>query len=375
MNRPSSGSARRSSSAATSVAPAAASWPPPLVRYADTAARLGAAGVTFLGTEPIRRAADAAARRPARPPQTAGAPFHVLSHEEEAFLTIIGVTEGMPVTHETLVIDVGGGSSEFCIVDATRRPRAVGLQLGSARLTDRFVTHDPPTETEVAAMRAAARRRARAARRTASPAEIVAVGGTASNLVKMLPEAIADRILTRERIARSPGDPRDGAAPPVASARHGDQSRPGAAPAGRRRDRRRDPRALRRGSHPRLRGGPPRRRDPRRGPRRAVLARPPVRPRPRLAHLALARDPPDLQPGDDPPEGAPERDARPRRATVLPMRPPQPRDLALAADQVAPDRGALERRQLPGVLDQERPGHRGRRRRRRSSARGGPGAR
>ena len=36
----------------------------------------------------------------------------------------------------------------------------------------------------------------------ASPAELVAVGGTASNLVKMLPDAIADRVLTRERIAR-----------------------------------------------------------------------------------------------------------------------------------------------------------------------------
>ena len=36
----------------------------------------------------------------------------------------------------------------------------------------------------------------------ASPAELIAVGGTASNLIKMLPEAIADRVLTRERIAR-----------------------------------------------------------------------------------------------------------------------------------------------------------------------------
>ncbi len=171
-----------------------------LTRYADTARSLGAADVMFLGTEPIRRAADAA-RIVNDAAETAGAPLHVLSHEEEAFLTIIGVTEGMPVTHETLVIDVGGGSSEFCIVDATRRPRAVGLQLGSARLTDRFVTHDPPTQDEVVAIRVAAVDALRGAPGAAA-AEIVAVGGTASNLVKMLPEAIADRLLTRERIAR-----------------------------------------------------------------------------------------------------------------------------------------------------------------------------
>ena len=171
-----------------------------LARYADMARTHGAANVTFLGTEPIRRAADAASivRDAAA---EAGAPLHVLSHEEEAYLTIIGVTEGMPVTHETLVVDVGGGSSEFCIVDATRRPRAAGLQVGSARLTDRFATHDPPTSSEVASMRSAA---AEAIRRApdASPSELIAVGGTASNLIKMLPEAITDRVLTRERIAR-----------------------------------------------------------------------------------------------------------------------------------------------------------------------------
>jgi exopolyphosphatase/pppGpp-phosphohydrolase len=170
-----------------------------LVRYADVARRLGAGEVTFLGTEPIRRAADAA--KIVHEVLTASAaPVHVLSHEEEAYLMIIGVTEGLPVTHETLVIDVGGGSSEFCIVGPTDRPRASGLQLGSARLTDRFVLHDPPTTNEVEAMRAAAGEAVRDAP-TAQPAEIVAVGGTASNLIKVLPAAMLDRTLTRERIA------------------------------------------------------------------------------------------------------------------------------------------------------------------------------
>ena len=118
-------------------------------------ASLGATNVTFLGTEPIRRAADSGSIvRDAA--EAAGAPLHVLSHEEEAYLTIIGVTEGMPVTHETLVVDVGGGSSEFCIVDAVHTPRAAGLQVGSARLDRSVRDHDPPSPSEVAAMRAAA---------------------------------------------------------------------------------------------------------------------------------------------------------------------------------------------------------------------------
>jgi exopolyphosphatase/guanosine-5'-triphosphate,3'-diphosphate pyrophosphatase len=170
-----------------------------LVRYADVARRLGAGDVTFLGTEPIRRAADAATIVH-DVVAASEAPLHVLSHEEEAYLMIIGVTEAMPVTHETLVIDIGGGSSEFCIVDPTHPPRASGLQLGSARLTDRFVSHDPPTVAEVVVMRAAAADAVRDAPR-AHPTEIVAAGGTASNLLKVLPAAMLDRTLTRERIA------------------------------------------------------------------------------------------------------------------------------------------------------------------------------
>ena len=172
-----------------------------LAGYAELARGLGAVNITLLGTEPIRRAADAAVAVH-EVTVAVDAPLYVLSHEEEAYLTIIGVTDGRPVTQETLVVDIGGGSSEFCIVDPVRRPRAAGLQLGSARLTDRFVSHDPPTAPELAAIRAAAMAAVREAP-DAQPREIVAVGGTASNLLKVIPEAAVDGILTRGRIAQA----------------------------------------------------------------------------------------------------------------------------------------------------------------------------
>lgn len=170
-----------------------------LVRYAETARSLGATAISFLGTEPIRRAADGAAIV-GLVTGAARVPLYVLSHEEEAYLTIIGVTEGRPVTHETLVVDIGGGSSEFCVVDAVRPPRAVGLRLGSARLTDRFVSHDPPQPAEIDAMCKAARESVGAAP-ASNPTEIVAVGGTASNLRKVVAEA--NGVLTREGIAEA----------------------------------------------------------------------------------------------------------------------------------------------------------------------------
>jgi exopolyphosphatase/guanosine-5'-triphosphate,3'-diphosphate pyrophosphatase len=170
-----------------------------LERYAAVARDLGADAVTFMGTEPIRRAADAPSIVHEITAAT-GVPTHVLSHEEEAYLTIIGVTEGQPVVHETLVVDIGGGSSEFCVVDPSRRPRATGLRLGSAHLTDRFVTHDPPEPAEIEAMYAAALD-AVAGAPAANPVEIVAVGGTASNLRKVV--AGAPEVLSPEHIAEA----------------------------------------------------------------------------------------------------------------------------------------------------------------------------
>lgn len=153
----------------------------------------------MLGTEPIRRAADAATIV-AEVGSQVHAPLYVLTHEEEALLTLIGVTEGRPVTHETLVVDVGGGSSEFCTVGPAEPARAVGIRLGSATLTAEHVTGDPPGPDELAAMRAAAIH-AVAAAPGADPAEIVAVGGTASNLLKVSTAPHLDTTLTRERIA------------------------------------------------------------------------------------------------------------------------------------------------------------------------------
>jgi exopolyphosphatase/guanosine-5'-triphosphate,3'-diphosphate pyrophosphatase len=172
-----------------------------LVRDAATARQLGASAITFLGTEPIRRAADAA-RIVTDVDRATGVPLHVLSHEEEAYLTLVGVTAGRPVTHETLVVDIGGGSSEFCAVAAGGLARAAGLLLGSNRLTMRYVRNDPPTRDESESMAAAAAA-ILADALPAVPTDLVAVGGTASNLLKVTDAGTADRILTRPRVAEA----------------------------------------------------------------------------------------------------------------------------------------------------------------------------
>ena len=172
-----------------------------LVRYATTARQLGASRITFMGTEPIRRAADSA-RLVVELEAASGVPLHVLTHEEEAYLTLVGVTAGLPVAHETLVVDIGGGSSEFCAVVAGGRARAAGLRLGSNRLMMKFVRDDPPTPGQIEAMTAAADEILQTAL-PAAPTDLVLVGGTASNLLKVTAAGVADRVITRERVAEA----------------------------------------------------------------------------------------------------------------------------------------------------------------------------
>lgn len=168
-----------------------------LLAYAEAARGRGATRIAFVGTEPLRRAADAA-RVIHEVHRACGVPLHVLSHEEEALLTIVGVMDGRRVERGMLVLDVGGGSTEFSLTDGRSSPTVVGLGLGAATLVDATVAHDPPTAAELSAMRVAATR-ALVDAPDAMPAEIVGVGGTASNLRKLVPST--DDILTRDGVA------------------------------------------------------------------------------------------------------------------------------------------------------------------------------
>lgn len=169
-----------------------------LVGYVATAQRLGADEVIIVGTEPFRRVADAGDAI-AQIKAATGVRPAVISHTEEAFLTLIGVTGGRRVRGAQLVCDVGGGSTELVSVAPRRPPAAFGIRAGSAVLTDRLVRHDPATPAELRALRAEATRLVAAAP-AAPPGRLVAVGGSATNLIRILPVAELDRTLTGARI-------------------------------------------------------------------------------------------------------------------------------------------------------------------------------
>lgn len=79
--------------------------------------------------------------------QRLGIPPEVVTGDEEARLSYIGATRSLPDRVEpTLVVDIGGGSTELIIGEKHR-----SLDIGSVRLTERYFTDDPPTPHEIEA--------------------------------------------------------------------------------------------------------------------------------------------------------------------------------------------------------------------------------
>jgi exopolyphosphatase/guanosine-5'-triphosphate,3'-diphosphate pyrophosphatase len=88
----------------------------------------------------------------------AGSELEVISGEREADLSFLGGTRGLPddVASPYLVLDIGGGSTEF-VMGRLRgeAEHAISTQMGSVRLTERFVSSDPPDPRELSALQLA----------------------------------------------------------------------------------------------------------------------------------------------------------------------------------------------------------------------------
>jgi exopolyphosphatase / guanosine-5'-triphosphate,3'-diphosphate pyrophosphatase len=79
---------------------------------------------------------------------------HVLSGDEEARLTFLGATSERDTTDRTptLVIDIGGGSTEFVIGTGREMDFHVSNQAGVVRQTERHLHSDPPSAQECEAL-------------------------------------------------------------------------------------------------------------------------------------------------------------------------------------------------------------------------------
>ncbi|HEX3608268.1 MAG TPA: Ppx/GppA phosphatase family protein [Solirubrobacterales bacterium] len=76
----------------------------------------------------------------------------VLDGEEEARLTYVGATCERPPAEPTLVVDIGGGSTELIVGTGAEIAFHASLQAGVVRHSERHISSDPPTTLELEAL-------------------------------------------------------------------------------------------------------------------------------------------------------------------------------------------------------------------------------
>jgi exopolyphosphatase / guanosine-5'-triphosphate,3'-diphosphate pyrophosphatase len=169
--------------------------------YADVVARTGADPVRMVATSATRDA-DNSADFVRRVKEILGVAPEVLTGDAEARLSFAGATaeltaDGAPY----LVADIGGGSTELVLgVPGDPAPRAVSVNVGCVRMTERHLHGDPPDETELAAATAdidAALDQAAQAVPVRTARTLVGLAGSVATVVAIalgLPEYDSDRI-------------------------------------------------------------------------------------------------------------------------------------------------------------------------------------
>ncbi len=128
-----------------------------LARYREVAGDLGAQRRIAVATSAVRDSANGDELQE-RVRSELGFDIRTISGDEEARLTFLGATAGRDPGAPTLVVDIGGGSTEYVAGEPASAPSFhVSTRLGSVRQTERHLKSDPPAHAELEAMATAAR--------------------------------------------------------------------------------------------------------------------------------------------------------------------------------------------------------------------------
>ncbi len=136
----------------------------------------------------------------------------VLNGYEEARLTYLGATHERPPALPTLVIDIGGGSTELIVGHDRQISFQTSLQAGVVRHTERHLSSDPPVAAALESLAADIRSTiegAIAGRDEARVSAGIAVAGTPTSLAAIEleldpydPERVHGHVLSLETIQR-----------------------------------------------------------------------------------------------------------------------------------------------------------------------------
>ena len=118
--------------------------------------------------------------------QEAGFEVEVITGDEEARRTLLGIRSGLPVgVTDILALDIGGGSTEFILDRPGQAPIVRSIDIGVVRLCERVLKHDPPTAEEIGQAREWVRRETQAAVAEMANYETATFVGTAGTITAL----------------------------------------------------------------------------------------------------------------------------------------------------------------------------------------------
>jgi exopolyphosphatase/guanosine-5'-triphosphate,3'-diphosphate pyrophosphatase len=120
-----------------------------LLGYAAEIAELGVDRVRMCATSASRDASNAAEFQD-MVRSVLGVDPEVISGDEEARLSFTGAVRGLDAEPPYLVVDIGGGSTEF-VTGSSSVDAAISMDIGCVRMTERHLRGDPPTAAEITA--------------------------------------------------------------------------------------------------------------------------------------------------------------------------------------------------------------------------------
>jgi len=182
-----------------------------LAGYAETCRRLGVARRRLVATSATRDAADRRAFLDGVR-ELLGVDAEVLTGQAEAATAYRGATATLEGDVPTLVVDIGGGSTELILGDGRSARAMVSLDIGCVRLFERHLRHDPPTAEEAAALRADVAAHLAGVTAVLDPAAADRVVGVAGTVTTVTAIALGLEAYDPRRIHRATLDAADVAA-------------------------------------------------------------------------------------------------------------------------------------------------------------------
>jgi exopolyphosphatase / guanosine-5'-triphosphate,3'-diphosphate pyrophosphatase len=154
-----------------------------ITEFAEAARAAGAEKTIAAATSALRDASDGADFIQ-RVKEKANVDLKIIPGSEEAELSRLAVKRSLNLSSDLrlLIADIGGGSTELIRSEPGRDLASVSLQIGSVRLTERIIQHDPPSQEEVDKLTAAIDEQLEKLGWTYRPDVLVGIAGTVTTI-------------------------------------------------------------------------------------------------------------------------------------------------------------------------------------------------